>query len=209
MWDLIGSSDINWTLTINKDDKWALIWWFPQIGAPQIIHFSRIFHYKLPFWGTPILGNLHIDIILDTMPKTIHQIRVFSACICLLRFLLVDLSNTGARHGKRDPVSLQYRAWLKLTDDQPFEGPLVPPFWFRAISVEWFERVSTIRQEKWRLVTNIYTRIEATNSHKKGELWTLQFGSSLQTDCHRLAIFKNMTTMILLVVSFLSMAYWH
>ena len=28
---------------------------------PQIIHFNRVFHYKVyPFWGTPIFGNTHI-----------------------------------------------------------------------------------------------------------------------------------------------------
>ena len=30
-------------------------------GTPQIIHFNRVFHYKVyPFGGTPIFGNTHI-----------------------------------------------------------------------------------------------------------------------------------------------------
>ena len=32
-------------------------------GYPQIIHFNRVFHYKLinhPFWGTAIFGNTQI-----------------------------------------------------------------------------------------------------------------------------------------------------
>ena len=35
---------------------------FPKYGYPQIIHFNRIFHYKpSSYWGTPILGSLHIE----------------------------------------------------------------------------------------------------------------------------------------------------
>ena len=31
-------------------------------GTPQIIHFSRVFHYfHHPFWGTPIFGNTHME----------------------------------------------------------------------------------------------------------------------------------------------------
>ena len=36
------------------------IWWFPKIGVPQIIHFSKIFQYKPSIWGYPDYGNLHI-----------------------------------------------------------------------------------------------------------------------------------------------------
>ena len=30
------------------------------MGYPQIIHFSGIFQINPPFWGSPILGHLHI-----------------------------------------------------------------------------------------------------------------------------------------------------
>ena len=33
----------------------VLIWWFPEIGVPQRIHFNRIFHYI-----TSIFGILHL-----------------------------------------------------------------------------------------------------------------------------------------------------
>ena len=36
---------------------------FLKWGYPQIIHFSRIFHCKSSIWGSPILGNLHINIV--------------------------------------------------------------------------------------------------------------------------------------------------
>ena len=37
-------------------------WGFPKMVVPAvIIHFSGIFHYKpTSYWGSPILGNLHI-----------------------------------------------------------------------------------------------------------------------------------------------------
>ena len=39
----------------------TFIWVFPKIGVPQIIHFNRVFHYKVyPFWGASIFGNTHI-----------------------------------------------------------------------------------------------------------------------------------------------------
>ena len=36
-----------------------IIWRFPEIGVPQIIHFNRIFHYKPSILGGNS-GNLHI-----------------------------------------------------------------------------------------------------------------------------------------------------
>ena len=53
---------------MNMDDDWE----YPHFrkppyggflshrGYPQIIHFSRIFHYKSSVWGKSILGNLHM-----------------------------------------------------------------------------------------------------------------------------------------------------
>jgi hypothetical protein len=36
---------------------------FLKLGYPQIIHFSRIFHYKPSSnWGTSIYGNPHMDL---------------------------------------------------------------------------------------------------------------------------------------------------
>ena len=32
------------------------------MGYPQIIHFSRVFHYKPSILGIPILGNTHVDL---------------------------------------------------------------------------------------------------------------------------------------------------
>ena len=35
--------------------------------SPQIIHFNRVFHYfHHPFWGTPILGNTHMNYFKST-----------------------------------------------------------------------------------------------------------------------------------------------
>ena len=38
----------------NKFVAYVPIWWFPKIGGtPQIIHFSKMFHYKpSSYWGT-------------------------------------------------------------------------------------------------------------------------------------------------------------
>jgi len=36
---------------------------FKKKGLPQIIHFNKVFQLKNhPFWGTPILGNLHLAV---------------------------------------------------------------------------------------------------------------------------------------------------
>ena len=45
-----------------KNFKTTIIWVFPKIGVPQIIHFNRVFHYKPSilgyhyFWKHPYLG---------------------------------------------------------------------------------------------------------------------------------------------------------
>ena len=40
--------------------EWGSYGGFPKQGYPQIIHFSRTFHYERSIWGTPIPGNPHI-----------------------------------------------------------------------------------------------------------------------------------------------------
>ena len=43
--------NVQWHLCV----EWTLIWWFPKMGVPQIIHFSGIFPNKNhPFGGIPM-----------------------------------------------------------------------------------------------------------------------------------------------------------
>ena len=61
------------------------IWRFPKSGGyPQTIHFCRIFPYKpSSYWGTPILGNLHIAINSD-WGKAIEVVGLaWSVCQCV------------------------------------------------------------------------------------------------------------------------------
>jgi len=40
------------------------IWVFPKIGVPQIIHFSRVFHYKPSILGVPLFLETPIYIYI-------------------------------------------------------------------------------------------------------------------------------------------------
>ena len=58
-WRVKGESEM--------DDRWDMIWVFPKIMAPQIIHFNRVFHHKPSILGTPVFGNkgICVEFILD------------------------------------------------------------------------------------------------------------------------------------------------
>ena len=48
--------------------RWAKMVGFLKWGYPQIMNFNRIFHCKpSSYWGTTIVGNLHIYIIIYIM----------------------------------------------------------------------------------------------------------------------------------------------
>ena len=52
---------------------------------PQIIHFNRVFHYfHHPFWGTPIFGNTHMEILCNQHLDIKKKER---CCSCVIFFL--------------------------------------------------------------------------------------------------------------------------
>ena len=51
--------------------------------SPPIIHFNKVFHYKPSIWGTPICGNIHIEIrytqrYINTGPELLELLLVGS-----------------------------------------------------------------------------------------------------------------------------------
>ena len=52
------------------------IWWFPKIGVPQIIHFSRIFHCKPSIFGIPPFQETSIYIYMHVFMKQKTSTRI-------------------------------------------------------------------------------------------------------------------------------------
>ena len=59
-----------------------IIWVFPKIGHPQIIHLIGFSNINHPFWGTPIFGNPHIK--TPKFRKYIEILTFIMQCLCLL-----------------------------------------------------------------------------------------------------------------------------
>ncbi len=56
-------------------------------GSPKSSHFNRVFHYfHHPFWGTSILGNIHINV---PPFRTHNHGSVENGCISSISFLSI------------------------------------------------------------------------------------------------------------------------
>ena len=102
---------------------------------PQIIHFNRVFHYfHHPFWGTTILGNIHLNksftnqanlwFILD-IPQNNTKVYPFLTYIWLICIRNLGKYNVHGSYGINPwlILSLENTASCALTDPSVPVGP--------------------------------------------------------------------------------------
>jgi hypothetical protein len=129
-------------IMIHVHPIWLLIWSFPKsLGYPQIIDFSRIFHYNpSSYWGIP---HLWIDLPM----KTTASARPFSSSAAVVEAWLWSTS-AGAQalddgvspYGQWDDKWISWIYWW----GHPYDGFMMGLSWKIMVIGEIYDRMSSI-----------------------------------------------------------------